>query len=365
MISIDTVYQKVLALANKEQRGYITPQEYNLFANHAQMEIFEQYFYDINQFNRVPGNSTEYSDMLSVLQEKLNIFEVSVEDISLTGTITITGVQFNPIPAPSQTSYSTNWANGTNSGFYFFAEKEEVDVFLNDSTWTDTFTLYPELAINQYRNNQLIYSGLVRMWTGGNSSNPPSPSGGPTKIHGRKMSTNGAGGWIGGPEPSTWQVGDVITSTLNHKVFTTTPNLHKLGTLINSANGCEIERVNNNEYLQMKSAPLTKPTLTRPVYVNRSKVPGTILGLSIYPESIDKIDISYTRKPNTVNWSYVVINNKPLYTPTGSVHFELHASEEVELVYRILGLAGIAIEKPQLTQVATGLQGAAIQQEKQ
>ena len=31
MISIDTVYQKVLAVANKEQRGYITPQEFNLF----------------------------------------------------------------------------------------------------------------------------------------------------------------------------------------------------------------------------------------------------------------------------------------------------------------------------------------------
>jgi hypothetical protein len=52
MISIDTVYQKVLALANKEQRGYITPQEYNLFADHAQMEILEQYFYDLDQFQR-------------------------------------------------------------------------------------------------------------------------------------------------------------------------------------------------------------------------------------------------------------------------------------------------------------------------
>jgi hypothetical protein len=33
----------------------------------------------------------------------------------------------------------------------------------------------------------------------------------------------------------------------------------------------------------------------------------------------------YTRLPAAPNWSYVVINNKPLYTPTGSVHFELHA----------------------------------------
>ena len=44
-VSIDTVYQRVLALANKEQRGYITPQEYNLLANQAQMAIFESYFY--------------------------------------------------------------------------------------------------------------------------------------------------------------------------------------------------------------------------------------------------------------------------------------------------------------------------------
>ena len=53
-VNVDTVYHKVLALANKEQRGYITPQEFNLFADHAQMDIFEQYFYDINQFNRTP-----------------------------------------------------------------------------------------------------------------------------------------------------------------------------------------------------------------------------------------------------------------------------------------------------------------------
>ena len=75
MVNIDTVYQRVLALANKEQRGYITPQEFNLFANQAQMDIFEQYFYDINQFSRVPGNSTGGSDMLDYLEEKISIFE--------------------------------------------------------------------------------------------------------------------------------------------------------------------------------------------------------------------------------------------------------------------------------------------------
>ena len=50
-INIDTVYQKVLAMANKEQRGYITPQEFNLFANQAQQDIFEQYLYDLNDWS--------------------------------------------------------------------------------------------------------------------------------------------------------------------------------------------------------------------------------------------------------------------------------------------------------------------------
>ena len=80
-VNIDTVYQKVLSLANKEQRGYITPQEFNLYADHAQKEIFEQYFYDLNQFSRMHGNSTSHSDMLDTLEMKISAFE-SWTDIS-------------------------------------------------------------------------------------------------------------------------------------------------------------------------------------------------------------------------------------------------------------------------------------------
>jgi hypothetical protein len=43
------------------------------------MSIFEQYFYDINQFARIPGNDTEYSDMLDNLNEKIEIFETSAQ----------------------------------------------------------------------------------------------------------------------------------------------------------------------------------------------------------------------------------------------------------------------------------------------
>ena len=75
-VSVDRVYQKVLAMANKEQRGYITPQEFNLFADFAQMNIFEQYFYDLEQRQRRTGNEFDYADIISNIEEKISMFTI-------------------------------------------------------------------------------------------------------------------------------------------------------------------------------------------------------------------------------------------------------------------------------------------------
>ena len=72
MVNIDRVYQKVLALANKEQRGYITPQEFNLLADKAQMELINDYFHTIKTANLKPKNQTENSDEIGMVREKLN-----------------------------------------------------------------------------------------------------------------------------------------------------------------------------------------------------------------------------------------------------------------------------------------------------
>ena len=70
-ISVNKVYQTVLAIANKEQRGYVTPQEFNLFAEQAQLDIVQQYFYDLNQFKRNPGNKSKTADVDTILEEKI------------------------------------------------------------------------------------------------------------------------------------------------------------------------------------------------------------------------------------------------------------------------------------------------------
>ena len=78
-----------------------------------------------------------------------------------------------------------------------------------------------------------------------------------------------------------------------------------------------------------------------------------------------KATFSYIRKPNKPEWTYVVLNDKALYNPSGNaVDFELHPSEQKNLVNRILKLAGISIEDAGLVQVATQEEIKNVRQEK-
>jgi len=247
-VSIDTVYQRVLNILNKEQRGYITPQEFNSIANQAQLDLFEQYFYDINQFSRIPGNSTEYSDMLNLLNEKINIFET-------TGTLTYD---------------------------------------------TDHFNLPSDL----YRLGTVIYTNST------------------TKL-----------------------VLDPVSG---------------INTPITTLEEVEAERVNSNEILYINSSPLTKPKNVRPVYTSNTD------GIKVYGDSVltSGVKCNYIKKPATVKWGYQIVFDEALYDASTTVDFELHSSEETELVVKILELAGLIIKDPGIYQVFNSEENETIQQEK-
>ena len=223
MIKVDTVYQRVLALANKEQRGYVTPQEFNLLANQAQLDIFEQYFYDINQFALINDIGVEYSDAVDSLEEKMAIFE-------------------------------------TTSGI------GAVGILPND--------------------------------------------------------------------------------------------LYKLGTVI--WDNKEVEQIGQKKYLYINSSPLAKPKNDRPVYTRNGNV------ITVYGDNqiTSAITCNYIKKPNEVAWGYNVIAQKALYNASKSNNFELHGSEEVKLVIKILELAGIVINKVGLVSVASQKEASKLQQEK-
>ena len=75
MVSIDRVYQTVLTIVNKEGFDYVTPQEFNLLANQAQIEIFEEYFQDQMRAGLGQMNDGDYSDSVRNLDEKISLFE--------------------------------------------------------------------------------------------------------------------------------------------------------------------------------------------------------------------------------------------------------------------------------------------------
>ena len=73
-VNINSVYQKVLALLNKEQRGYLTPQEFNLLADRAQNEIYEAYFHKARNSNAKLKDDDTHTDTLEMLEAKLSPF---------------------------------------------------------------------------------------------------------------------------------------------------------------------------------------------------------------------------------------------------------------------------------------------------
>ena len=226
-VNVNTVYQRVLAITNKEQRGYITPQEFNYMANQAQLDIFEQYFYDLNQFARLPGNSTEYSDMLDILEEKISLFE---------------------------------------------------------------------------------------------------------------------------------KVGATVTGGI-----TLPSDVYRLGSVL--YNGTDAEHITQKDWLYIKKSPLSKPSNNFPVYLRDSETNA----IKVYADSIaanETADVTcnYIKTPANAQWAYD--NTTGLYDSGNSTNFELHASEETELVIKILAMAGIVLKDPGLYQIGSAEEVKSVQQEK-
>lgn len=97
-INVNTVYQTVLLILNKEQRGLLTPDEFNKIATQVQLDIFEQYFDDLNQQIRVPQTNTDYANRVANIEEKMSIFQATSNNIVNNGVWTL----------PSDTYYLNN-----------------------------------------------------------------------------------------------------------------------------------------------------------------------------------------------------------------------------------------------------------------
>jgi len=74
-INVDTVYKTVLLILNQQQRGYMTPDEFNKVGTQVQLNIFEKYEEDLNQQYRMPQNDTEYANRVKNIEQSLQFFQ--------------------------------------------------------------------------------------------------------------------------------------------------------------------------------------------------------------------------------------------------------------------------------------------------
>ena len=177
-----------------------------------------------------------------------------------------------------------------------------------------------------------------------------------------------------------YRVAVTMSQTSGEEGLGTLPNYYRLGELYYKHRGgyVEIEKVNQNDIHHIQNSPLTAPALARPVYVRVSQTTptgqtgSTLNGIprnttvQVYPTTIlSNVSCNYVAFPATVAWGYTILNEQALYNANTTQHFELHASEETELVIKILQLAGIIIKDPALYQMASQENQINSQQEKQ
>lgn len=303
-VSVDTVYQRVLSILNKEQRGYVTPQEFNLFANQAQMDLFEQYFYDINQFGRMHGNDTEFSDMLNLLNEKINLFEV-------TSAMTYAGDYWS--------TPSNLYRIGTL--IYNSAEVERINknefLYINASPLTKPTETRPVFVANAsgYR----VYGSLIVR-----SSN--------STLNGAVSSSATIN--ISAANPSI-SIGNIVTGTGISGAVTVAAI---------AANGTTITLSSAQSISDSTVLTFTTPAPTQLITAG--------------------VACNYIKRPATVQWAGTLVDGSSLQSSANSVDFELHASEETELVIKILELAGISTRELQVYKIAAQEEAINTQQEK-
>ena len=63
------------------------------------------------------------------------------------------------------------------------------------------------------------------------------------------------------------------------------------------------------------------------------------------------ISVNYLRKPIPPIWNFTRANQY-VFSPTSSNNFELHSSEQTEVILKILLYAGVVIRDPEIIQVA-------------
>jgi hypothetical protein len=293
-ISVDQVYRTVLLIMNKEQRGYLTPDDFNKIGTQVQLEMFNEYFEELNQQTRVPQNENEYADRIKNLEEKLAPFKTS----------------------PTTAVYNSDYFNLPTTSSP--VAQETIQTVVNQSAYAFT-----TLQASQVSDGVtfVYFDGVLQ-------SEGPSGS----------YQITGGG--------SVLTLNSIPSTVFEILVVLYQDDFYKIGTVIYKDEK-EVELIERNDFLRINTSPLTKPTISFPVYIFENNK------LYVKPTSITSdIKVSYLKKPANVNWGFTSSGNGYVYNPSTSVDFLLQPTEQTSVTTRVLLYAGVVVRNPQLIQIA-------------
>lgn len=166
---INSVRNTVLSVLNKNNYGYISPSDFNLFAKQAQMEIFEEFFSEYNKIVNMENarmSGTDYANLRKALEE-------AVETFIVTSTLTQVAPASNRFFLPSASTTGFDYfminkilcydASGPTRVFKGEAEKvthSKITMLVNSNLTAPT-ELYP--AYTQEGSSLTVYPATINL----------------------------------------------------------------------------------------------------------------------------------------------------------------------------------------------------------
>lgn len=307
---INSVRNTVLSVLNKNNYGYISPSDFNLFAKQAQLEAYEEYFSNFNKTvnaENMRTSGSEYADINKAISETMESFFVS--DF-LVDKPTTSDNPTNSFYIPSLTT-TGNEAYMINKVICY------TNILASDLvTSTNAFQLIDS-------NATFITAGVTI---------------GDIVVNSDTYQSTTVSGIV-----------DETTLYVDDNIF-----LDELDSyIIYSQNDlAEAEKVSNGKITLLNSSNLTAPSLIYPAY--------SILGdvMKVYPATINTygaVNANYFRYPKEPKWTYTTLSNgEPVFNQSQPDYqdFELPQEDEFKLVMKILQYCGISIRETEVAQFA-------------
>jgi hypothetical protein len=309
---INEVRNAVLSILNKNNYGYISPSDFNLYAKNAQMEIYEDYFSSYNKVINAENqrnSGTDYADIESPIAETLETFLV---------TNNLTKDSSNKFYYPSLTTtgdesyyllkllcYPKVLVSGTQSG------AEVVNSLIDSTKNFSTYGLVPgDVVVNTTTKLSSTYVSLT----------------------------------------SNTQI------LLSSNIFPVAGATNDGYAIFKASSLTEADKVSAGKITILNSSNLTAPSIEFPSYVYQGN------SVYLYPPTIEyqnQVLATYFKYPKVPKWTYIsLVDGSPAFDQSQSDYqdFELPLEDEYRLVTKILEYCGMSIRETQVTQFAMAQQ---------